>query len=183
MLLRLIAIGTLGWIVWSSALALPSKRAFWIGLTPFPHNTMQHALDYNRVRLRQDGDLIAHHLDKGVPWAEALAGQPVSGELADGWAYRKAVAENRITLTSITPIDISRSEMASYFSPDGVLPLPEPWMHSPATNPAASMAAGCYSLSSRCMLRTALIGEQILNNDTANSDQGITIGAPLLSKA
>ena len=127
MLWRLIAIGTLGWMVWSSALALPSTRAFWMGFTPFPHDTTQDALDYNRVRLRQDGDLIAHHLDEGVPWVEALAGQPISGELADEWAYRKAVAEDRTTLLSITPIDISRSEMAPYFSPDGVLPLPEPW--------------------------------------------------------
>jgi len=127
MLTRAIIIGTVGWMVCSSAFCLPSTRNFWMGFTPFPHDTTQAALEFNRDRIRQDGDLISHHLDEGVPWVEALAGQPVSGELADEWAYRKAVSEERTTLLSITPIDISRSGLAPYFGPAGVVPLPEPW--------------------------------------------------------
>lgn len=111
----------------SSASALPETRSFWMGFTPFPHDTTAAALDYTRDRLRQDADLIAHHLDEGIPWLEALGAEPVSGELASEWNYRKALSADRTTLVSITPIDISRSRLAPYFSPEGVVPLPEPW--------------------------------------------------------
>ena len=124
----------------NGASALPEARSFWMGFTPFPHDTTEEALDYTRDRLRLDADLIAHHLDEGVPWVEAREAEPVSGELASEWSYRKALSADRTTLVSITPIDISRSRMAPYFSPEGVVPLPEPWSDHAFDHPDVKIA-------------------------------------------
>jgi len=106
---------------------LPETRTFWMGFTPFPYDITDAALIDTRESLRQNSDLVSNHLDEGIPWVEMLNGENVSGELLSEWQYRLALTEGKISLLSITPIDISRSQMAPYFSPSGVQSLPEPW--------------------------------------------------------
>jgi hypothetical protein len=78
--------------------------------------------------MRSDGDLIAHHLDAGIPWVEALAEAPFGEPLMMEWAYRRGmIGSDQQVYVAITPIDITRSELAPYHGPDGVQPLPEPW--------------------------------------------------------
>jgi len=63
---------------------LPESRPFLMGMSPFPYDLTQQAQDYTYDQLAQHTDLILHHMDTGIPWDEALTGQP----------YHPAVQEN-----------------------------------------------------------------------------------------
>jgi hypothetical protein len=105
----------------------PDERAFYMGFTPFPYDVDDAALSYTAERLQADGDLIAHHLDEGIPWPEALAGDPLPAPLMAEWEYRRAISAEHQVYLAITPIDISRTWLAPYHGPEGVVPLPAPW--------------------------------------------------------
>ena len=55
-------------------------RSFRMGFTAFPHDITAEALKQTREFVRTNADLIAHHIE-GVPWAEALRGEPFPKEL------------------------------------------------------------------------------------------------------
>lgn len=103
------------------------ERSFYMGFTPFPYDVTDEALVYMVERIQADGDLIAHHLDEGVPWLEALAGTDYSEALMAEWNYRRFISQNHQVFVSITPIDIARTTMAPYHGPQGVTALPSPW--------------------------------------------------------
>ena len=47
------------------------SRPFRMGFTAFPHDFTLEAVEQTRQFVRDNADLIAHHIE-GVPWAEAL---------------------------------------------------------------------------------------------------------------
>src|SRR5262245_48252545 len=47
------------------------KRPFRMGFTGFVYDTTLKAVTESRKFVRENGDIIAHHIE-GVPWAEAL---------------------------------------------------------------------------------------------------------------
>ena len=59
-------------------------RSFYLGLTPFPYDITNEAVDQTYRFLSEHTDLIAHHFDSGVPWPEAYHLQE----------YHKQVQEN-----------------------------------------------------------------------------------------
>src|SRR6185503_19493266 len=67
-------------------------RPFRMGFTAFPHDVTPAALVQTREFVRTNADLIAHHIE-GVPWAEALRGQP----------FPKALEADRESKRSMTP--------------------------------------------------------------------------------
>jgi hypothetical protein len=107
--------------------APPAERAFYMGFTPFPYDVGAAAVTDTAAQLPRNADLIAHHLDEGIPWVEALSGEPLGTALADEWAYRRATSGDLQMYVAITPIDISRSMMAPYYGSGGVEALPAPW--------------------------------------------------------
>jgi len=97
------------------------RRAFFMGFTPFPPDLPgadgQPIIDLY-ARLAENGDLIAHHFDDGIPWPEAAAGGGVDSyhpNLRDDWTFRKAMtpAGHRVYV-AITPIAIARDALAPY---------------------------------------------------------------------
>lgn len=68
---------------------LPPTRTFRLGFTGFPHDfTLQAVLDARQF-VRENADIIAHHIE-GVPWAEALKNQPFSKALMEEWESKRA---------------------------------------------------------------------------------------------
>jgi len=64
-------------------------RKFRMGFTGFVYDFTPAAIEESRRFVRENGDLIAHHIE-GVPWAEALSGEPFSKAFLDEWEGKKA---------------------------------------------------------------------------------------------
>jgi len=65
------------------------KRTFRMGFTGFPHDFSVQAVTDARKFVRENGDIIAHHIE-GVPWAEALKGLPFQKKMLEEWEGKKA---------------------------------------------------------------------------------------------
>ncbi len=59
-------------------------RSFRMGFTGFVHDTTLEAVTESRKFCRENGDLLAHHIE-GVPWGEALSGEPFPKALLKSW--------------------------------------------------------------------------------------------------
>ena len=73
----------------ASVVELPAKRAFRMGFTCFVHDITPEAVAASRAFVRENGDILAHHIE-GVPWAEALGDLPFSKELLDEWEGKRS---------------------------------------------------------------------------------------------
>jgi hypothetical protein len=69
--------------------AEPEKRTFRMGFTGFPHDFTLEAVADARQFVRQNADIIAHHIE-GVPWAEALGDLPFQAKMVEEWEGKKA---------------------------------------------------------------------------------------------
>ncbi len=67
----------------------PGKRTFRMGFTGFVPDITLPAVVGARKFVRENGDIIAHHIE-GVPWAEALTGEPFGKEFVQEWEGKKA---------------------------------------------------------------------------------------------
>jgi len=66
-----------------------AKRTFRMGFTGFPHDFTLEAVADARQFVRQNADIIAHHIE-GVPWAEALGDLPFQAKMIEEWQGKKA---------------------------------------------------------------------------------------------
>jgi hypothetical protein len=63
-------------------------RSFRMGFTGFAYDTTPEAVAASRKFVRDNGDIIAHHIE-GVPWAEALSGEPFPKAVLAEWKGKK----------------------------------------------------------------------------------------------
>lgn len=91
--------------------------------------------------IRTHADLICHHLESGVPWSEALADAPFSQELIADWHMgRSNTPKGHKVYVAITPLDMSRRRLASYWGSAPNMPLPAPWDTYPLNHPNVKIA-------------------------------------------
>lgn len=103
-------------------------RTFAMGFTPFPYEISFPAVSWTYDAIEHDADLIAHHFDNGVPWDEALNGEPFSRNIQGDWELRRSrTLDDQIVYLSITPIAFLRDGLAPYRGEQDDMPLPEPW--------------------------------------------------------
>jgi len=94
-------------------------RHFRMGFTGFPSDMTLEAVLEARQFSKNNADILAHHIE-GVPWAEALAGQPFSKEMMDEWSGKKeAMPDGGKVYLAVSP---GRGELKVA---DKGLPLPE----------------------------------------------------------
>jgi len=126
------------------------RRRPLLGFTPFPFDlpdSQNTVLEDVYSRLRDDGDIVAHHFDDGIPWPEAAAGGGVESYhpalLAD-WQFRRDMTPpGHKVYVAITPISISREQLAPYrgAQPDTPLAeLGEPWQSAGFADPLVKQA-------------------------------------------
>jgi len=66
----------------------PGMRSFRMGFTGFVYDTTLEAVTASRKFVRENGDILAHHIE-GVPWAEALNDRPLPKAMLDEWNGKK----------------------------------------------------------------------------------------------
>ncbi|MFB3786478.1 MAG: hypothetical protein ACE15F_08915 [bacterium] len=115
-------------------------RSFAMGFTPFPWDFTEEAVSGSYRFIRENGDLIAHHIDDGVPWTEALAGRPFSAALENDWRQRRQQSEGRRVLVSVTPLNGARSGLALYRGEKENMPLPQEFENKKLNDPAVMQA-------------------------------------------
>jgi hypothetical protein len=107
----------------------PTGRSFAMGFTPWPYAATQTAVDDTYAKVNANGDIIAHHLDSGIPWQEALDGvaYPAAVESEIAAKVSNTPASKKVYL-AISPLNTSRTAMADYWNDSGTgQPLPAPW--------------------------------------------------------
>lgn len=103
-------------------------RHFRMGFTPIPYKISLPAAEYAYSKLATEADIINHHFDSGVPWPEALSGDPFSRNILADWNFRKSKGHpGQKIYVSVTPINNSHIGLASYRGSDDNMPLPGPW--------------------------------------------------------
>jgi len=128
----------------------PESRSFLLGMNPFPHDFSLEALDEAFEIAGNHADILLYHLDSGVPWPEALSGEP----------YHAAVMENLEDLVSrrkpgqklylaITPNAPERNQIALYNGAEESMELPPEWRGKNFSDPDVVSA---YLNHSRFML-------------------------------
>lgn len=108
--------------------AQDEPRAFRMGFTPFPHAISLEAVQWAYTHIAQDADLIVHHFDNGVPWPEALTGDPYDDNIMNDWRWRRdQVPDGHDLLVTVTAINIDRDGLAYYRGSGDDMPLPAPF--------------------------------------------------------
>ena len=105
-----------------------STRSFAMGFTPWPYDATTTAVDFVYNEIDTQGDIIAHHLDGGIPWQEAHDNVPypaaVEAELNTRLA--KTPVGERVYL-AISPFNGARNDLADYWSTSTNQALPPAW--------------------------------------------------------
>jgi len=105
-----------------------NTRSFNMGVTPFPYDQGSEALTTSYNNALANSDMVLIHLDHGVPWQEALGGQPFPAEVTGTLAAAADMATTRKIMLTATPISLSRDSLAGYWNDAGShQPLPPPW--------------------------------------------------------
>lgn len=103
-------------------------RFFHLGFTPFAYDLTLEAVETTYALTGANSDIVAHHFDGGVPWPEALAGDPYHPNVGADLDLRigHLLPSQRIYL-AVTPISFVRDGMALYWGEMANMPLPAPW--------------------------------------------------------
>ncbi len=113
-----------------TATATPTgqTRTFALGFTDFPHElSIEGLLESYRV-IEHYGDLVALHFDGGVPWLEALAGEPFPKTFQDMVSGKASVLPSgHLIYLAVSPISFDRDGLALYRGATANEPLPAPW--------------------------------------------------------
>jgi len=87
-----------------------------MGMTPWPYDLTEEAVEETYRMLRKHTDLIVHHFDEGVPWQEALEGKPYHPKVLSEIERRIGHLEKgKKVYIAITPQAHDRKSLADYW--------------------------------------------------------------------
>jgi hypothetical protein len=91
---RIVPVALLACIVPAFAGESPAPtgtRSFFMGFTGFVYDYTPAAVAATHKFVRENGDILAHHIE-GVPWKEALSGDPFPAAMLQEWKDKKSAA-------------------------------------------------------------------------------------------
>lgn len=116
------------------------SRSFYMGFTPFPSAITIDAVVAAQQFAVQHGDLISHHLEQGVPWTEALNGEPFHENLLKEWNSRLEYSKGKKIFLSLNAITDGRNSIALYRGEKENMPLPEAFAGKALNDPDVKTA-------------------------------------------
>ena len=123
--------------------ALPASAGPDLGFTRWPADlTVAGQRTADRF-LKNHGNLVALHLERGVPWPESLAGTPYPADVRSFLSYRPP-AGHRL-FVSISPLNAARDGMALRWGSSDEQPLPPGWTGLRFDDPRVVRAYGAYA--------------------------------------
>jgi len=107
------------------------SRNFYMGFTPWLHDasSWDYFIDtYNKINA--NGDIVAHHIQTGIPWQEAYSSTAyhdnVEGDIADRLSYTE---NGKVIYLSIDCLNGTRDDLVPYWGENFNEPLSDhpPW--------------------------------------------------------
>jgi len=103
-------------------------RSFYMGFTPFQYSWIEDTLETTYKQIEQNGDMILHHMDDGVPWVEAFENKPFHDKVQEDLDYRFQHHKAKQSIfVAATPIDFNRKELAGYWGSGKSMTRPNHW--------------------------------------------------------
>jgi hypothetical protein len=116
-------------------------RSFEMGFTPWPYDATTTATGFVYTETAIRGDFIAHHLDAGIPWEEALTGAPYPADVEAEINERlDSTPSDKRTYLALSPLNGMRTSLADYWGIAPNQPLPSPWDSRSFDNPSVISA-------------------------------------------
>ncbi len=131
---------------------LPEERNLLLGLQPFAHTFTDKALNEAYEFAAEHSDLLFYHMDEGIPWYEALNGEPYHENLLkeiEDMADKRPV--DKKLFLAITPTSTQRNEIALYRGKEVQMPLSAEWQGRSFNHPEVIAA---YTNHARYMIDT-----------------------------
>ncbi len=116
------------------------SRCFYMGFTPFPFDFTIPAITETNQWIAQNGDIVAQHLEQGVPWTEALEGKPFHPKMMEDWNNRKKTCGNKKLFLSLNVLNEGRTGMELYRGASDDMPLPEAFQNKAFNDPIIKKA-------------------------------------------
>ncbi|MFK8031723.1 MAG: TIM-barrel domain-containing protein [Gammaproteobacteria bacterium] len=134
--------------------ALPSSRTTHMGFASIPVSNTRPGWDATYAAIRDNGDLITHTLQDGVPWTEALNStdyRDYSYHLQEHWNLLKArdrtIIPNHVRYLMINPISTTYLGIAPYYGETTFMPLPPPFDQYEFDHPDVKQAMLNYMIA------------------------------------
>ena len=122
-------------------------RAFLMGATPWPYEASWEAITRTYERIHNHGDFVAHHLDGGVPWPEALAGSEYAAAVNEELDTRLALTDPLLpAYVALSPLSIGRDDLALYWGESVNMARPGDWATATFADPDVRTAYARWSL-------------------------------------
>lgn len=152
-------------------------RSFELGFTPWPYDATIEAVNFVYSEAIIQGDFIAHHLDGGIPWNEALnnTGYPaaVNAELA---ARVGNTPQSHRTYVALSPMNGLRTGLANNWGDATNEPLPDPWRdrgfeHPDVINAYVNFSSHLIDLFTPEYFNIGIEASELILNDLQSFEQ------------
>ncbi len=114
-----------------------------LGFTRWPSDLSLEGVQTADAFIKDHGNIAALHLERGVPWPEALIGTGYSKDVLETLAYRPPAGHK--LFVSINPLNIDRNGLAPYWGAKDNMDLPPPWDDLSFDAPEVITAYGNYA--------------------------------------
>lgn len=122
-------------------------RNFAMGFTPWPYDATQAAVDFVYAEIAARGDIVAHHLDGGIPWQEALDNTPYPAAVEAELATRLSrTPSGKTVYLAVSPLSIGRDGLAGYWGSGTNEPLPPAWAARDFDSPEVIQAYTSFAI-------------------------------------
>ncbi len=117
-------------------LSSSESRSFYMGMTPWPYDFTAEAQQYTYETIGAHTDLVAHHFDEGIPWPEALAGEPYHPSVREAIDFRVGhLQEVEKVYLAITPLSGGRDSLAGYWAAESSMARTGEWENKDFDDP------------------------------------------------
>jgi hypothetical protein len=104
------------------------QRSYYMGFTPWPYAATTAAVDDVYAKIQSDGDIVAHHVMDGIPWAEAYAGGSYHANVEGSLTGRQQkTLSNRQVFLALESLNGARDDLAGNWGAGSNEALPAPW--------------------------------------------------------
>ena len=125
-----------------------TERSFDLGFTYQPYDWSEQAFEDTYNFIEQNGDLIFHYFDDGVPWPEAFANSDYHSHVDDIINTRiDHVRDNQKVALGVNFLAKNRLSLAAYWGEQDSLKLPDEWANKGINHPDVITAYVAYCRS------------------------------------
>ena len=121
------------------------SRPYYLGFTPWPYDITEAAVEETYRNIGVYADLICHHIDDGVPWPEALNGEPYHPNVqADIESRLNHTPHGHKVYLSVGMLGPDRYGLAGYWAEESNGEMPPGWQGKTFDDPEVIAAYTNY---------------------------------------